>query len=190
MPPTEIERKFTIKYLPKEIESIKQIAQKHIFKDMVCSIRVRRSIDLFTQEKIFTHNIKARGEKNQKYSIYELEKQITENGFNKLQPFKDSKIIEKYRCIVPIGHDLKAEVDIFFFFLKGLVIAEVEFKNSKQAELFKMPRWFEKPVPHREFSNRSLSTKSRKEILKMIGEAQLATNEKIFNELQKRIRKI
>lgn len=190
MIPTEIERKFTIKYLPKKIESIKHITQKHIFKDMVCSIRVRRSMDLFTKEKIFTHTIKARGEKNQKYSIYELEKHITEAGYNRFQPFKGSKVIEKYRCIVPIEDNLKVEIDIFDGWMKGLVIAEVEFKNSEQAKYFKMPKWFEKPVPHREFSNRSLSTKSRKEILKMIGEAQLASNEKIFNELQKRIRKI
>lgn len=190
MVPTEIERKFTIKYLPKEIESIKKITQKHIFKDMVCSIRVRRSIDLITKEKIFTHNIKAMGEKSQKYSIYELEKHITEAGYNKLHPFRGSKVVEKYRCIVPIEDNLKVEIDIFDGWMRGLVIAEVEFKNIEQAEHFKMPKWFEKPVPHREFSNRSLSTKSRKEILKMIGEGQLADNEKIFYELKKRISKI
>lgn len=189
MIPTEIERKFTIKYLPKEIESIKKITQKHIFKDMVCSIRVRRTIDLFNGKRIFTHTIKARGEKNKKYSIYELEKQITENEYNRLKPFKGSRIIEKYRCIIPIENNLKVEVDIFDGWMKGLVIAEVEFENINQAENFKIPKWFEKSVPHKEFSNRSLSTKSKKEILKMIGEVQLVNNEKIFNELQNRIRK-
>lgn len=184
MVPTEIERKFTIKYLPKKIESIKKITQKHIFKDMVCSIRVRESIDLFTNEKIFTHTIKARGDQNQKYSIYELEKQITEAEYRKLAPFRGSRIIEKYRCVIPIQDGLKVEVDIFDGWMRGLVIAEVEFKNVEQADCFQMPNWFEKPVPHREFSNRSLSTKPRREILKMIGQAQLATNKKIFNELK------
>ena len=44
MLPMEIERKFTINYLPDNIKSVTKITQKHIFKDMVCSIRVRRSI--------------------------------------------------------------------------------------------------------------------------------------------------
>lgn len=179
----EIERKFTIKYLPKEIESIKRITQKHIFKDMVCSIRVRRSIDLFTKEKVFTHTIKAREENMQKYSICELEKTITEEEYNSLYPFKGSKIIDKYRCIVPIGDNLKAEVDIFDGWMKGLVIAEVEFNSVEQADNFKMPDWFEKNVPHREFSNRKLSTSSREEILRMVGKAQLELNQKIFKEV-------
>ena len=72
MLPMEIERKFTINYLPDNIKSITKITQKHIFKDMVCSIRVRRSINMYTGEKIFTHTIKARTENLEKYSICEL----------------------------------------------------------------------------------------------------------------------
>lgn len=185
MIPMEIERKFTIKYLPKEIESIKKITQKHIFKDMVCSIRVRRSIDLFTKDKVFTHTIKARGENMQKYSICELEKNITEEEYNSVHPFRGSKIIDKYRCIVSIGDNLKAEVDIFDGWMRGLVIAEVEFESVEQADNFKMPDWFAKAVPHREFSNRKLSTASRKQILAMVGRAQLRANERIFGEVRK-----
>ena len=185
MVPMEIERKFTIKYLPREIESIKKITQKHIFKDIVCSIRVRSCIDLFTNEKVFTHTIKARGENVQKYSICELEKNISEEDYNKLEPFDGSKVIEKYRCIVPIGDNLKAEVDIFDGWMKGLVIAEVEFETIEQAENFELPDWFEMAVPHREFSNRKLSTKSRDEILEMIGQRQLKVNEKIFRDFER-----
>ena len=58
MLPMEIERKFTINYLPDNIKSVTKITQKHIFKDMVCSIRVRRSINMYTGEKIFIHTIK------------------------------------------------------------------------------------------------------------------------------------
>lgn len=187
MVPTEIERKFTIKYLPKEIETIKKITQKHIFKDMVCSIRVRESIDLFSKEKIYTHTIKARGEKTKLYSINELEKTIKKEEYKSLKPFKGSRIIQKYRFIIPLQNDLKAEVDVFDGWMRGLVIAEVEFKSVQQAKNFKMPKWFEKPVPHKEFSNRMLSTKSREEILEMIGEQQLAKNRKIFKEIRKYI---
>lgn len=39
MLPTEIERKFLINYLPKQIESIKKITQKHVFTDNTCGVR-------------------------------------------------------------------------------------------------------------------------------------------------------
>lgn len=189
MIPIEIERKFTIKYLPKEVESIKKITQKHIFKDMICSIRVRKSIDMFTGNKIFTHTIKARTEKQQKYSICELERNISEEDYNKLQPFEGSRIIEKYRCIVPLKNGLKAEVDIFEGWMEGLIIAEVEFQNVEQAENFVIPEWFDNCVPNREFSNRRLSTATRKEILDMIGCAQLEVNKKILKDLKQNFQK-
>ena len=51
MLPMEIERKFTINYLPDNIKSVTKITQKHIFKDMVCSIRVRRRKNIYTYNK-------------------------------------------------------------------------------------------------------------------------------------------
>ena len=188
MLPTEIERKFMIKYLPKEIENIKIITQKHIFKDDICSIRVRKTEDVFNKKTIYTHTIKARSEKVQKYSIYEIENKIKKQEYERIYPFKGSRIIKKYRCIVPIHDNLKVEVDVFDGWMKGLVIAEVEFKNVNQADNFRMPKWFEKSVSHREFSNRRLSTKTRKEILEMIDSRQLRNNKKIFWQIQNIIR--
>ena len=187
MLPMEIERKFTINYLPDNIKSITQITQKHIFKDMVCSIRVRRSINMYTGEKIFTHTIKARTENLEKYSICELERNITEEEYNKSRPFRGSRTIQKYRCVVPIQDGLKVEIDVFEGWLKGLIIAEVEFKSSKQAEEFKMPNWFGGPLENKAFSNRALSTKGRHEVMYMIGREQLGVNKRILNYLQKRV---
>ena len=50
-----------------------------------------------------------------------------------------------------------------------------------------MPPWFEKEVPHKDFSNRKMSTISRKELLELVGKKQLAINEKILKEFRKRI---
>lgn len=187
MLPMEIERKFTINYLPDNIKSVTKITQKHIFKDMVCSIRVRRSINMYTGEKVFTHTIKARRENLEKYSICELEENITEEEYNKSRPFKGSRTIQKYRCVVPIHDGLNVEIDVFEGWLKGLIIAEVEFKSSKQAEEFKMPNWFGGPLENRAFSNRALSTKSRHEVVGMIGKEQFNVNKRILNYLQKRV---
>ena len=186
MLPMEIERKFTINYLPDNIKSITKITQKHIFKDTVWSIRVRKSINMYTGEKIFTHTIKARTENLEKYSICELERNITEEEYNKSRPFRGSRTIQKYRCVIPIQNGLKVEVDVFEGWLKGLIIAEVEFKNSKQAEEFKMPSWFCEPVENKAFSNRALSTKGRHEVMCMIGRKQLGINKRILTYLQKK----
>ena len=173
MVPKEIERKFTIKYLPQNVESVKKITQKHIFKDSVCSVRVRRSVDMFTKEAVYTHTIKARTENLEKYSICELERNITEEEYNKSRPFRGSRTIQKYRCVVPIQDGLKVEIDVFEGWLKGLIIAEVEFKSSNQAEEFKMPSWFGEPLENKAFSNRALSTKGRHEVMYMIGREHL-----------------
>lgn len=185
MLPTEIERKYTINHLPKEVDNILKITQKHIYRDPVCSIRVRKSLDLATNEAKYTHTIKAKGKDIEKFSIIELEKEITEEQFEEVKPFKGSSIIEKYRIIIPLEDGLKCEVDIFDKKLKGLIIAEVEFASIEQAENFKIPSWFEKEVSHNEFSNRKMSTKTRKEILEMIGKKQLSINENILKEFQK-----
>lgn len=185
MLPKEIEKKFIISYLPDEIVKITKIKQKHIYKDSVCSIRVRKSINLKNNETIYTHTIKTRREDDEKFSITELEREIRKREYDKLKPFEGSKIIEKDRCIIPLENGLNAEVDIYYGDLKGLIIAEVEFKNVQQAEKFKMPNWFKKEVFHKDFSNRKISTLPREEILKMIGEKQLDVNKRILKFYQK-----
>ena len=187
MLPTEIERKYTINFLPKKIEKILMITQKHIYKDSICSIRVRKSENLNTNEIVYTHTIKAKGNNINKFSTIELEKNITKDQYEASNPFKGSETIEKYRLIIPLENGLKAEVDIFQKRLKGLIIAEVEFESVEQAEKFKMPPWFEKEVLHKDFSNRKMSTISRKELLELVGKKQLAINEKILKEFRKRI---
>lgn len=188
MLPTEIERKYTINYLPSNIKDIYKITQKHIYRDPICSIRVRRSININTKEETYTHTIKTKGENIEKFSSIELEKIITKEQFEGLNPFWGSQIIEKYRLIIPLENGLKAEVDIFEKKLRGLIVAEVEFEDLEQAENFKMPSWFEKEVSHKEFSNRRISTKSRRQILDLIGKKQLLINEKILKDLKRQYR--
>ena len=187
MLPLEIERKFSIKYLPKEIKDIKRIQQKHIFKDDICSIRVRETIDIFTKDKQYTHTIKAKKDNLDKYSIIELEKNITDKEYENSKPFEGSQVIEKYRCIVPIENNLIAEVDIFTGKLEGVIVTEVEFESTFQAETFKIPEWFEKELDNKKFSNRKISTQSRDEVLKLIGEKQLNINKTIYTDFCKRI---
>ena len=95
--------------------------------------------------------------------------------------------VELKECVVPIQDGLKVEIDVFEGWLKGLIIAEVEFKSSKQAEEFKMPNWFGGPLENKAFSNRALSTKGRHEVMYMIGREQLGVNKRILNYLQKRV---
>ena len=52
-----------------------------------------------------------------------------------------------------------------------------------------MPNWFGGPLESRAFSNRALSTKSRHEVVGMIGREQFNVNKRILNYLQKRVLK-
>lgn len=184
--PTEIERKYTLRTLPPKLENITKITQKHVFKDSMCSIRVRKSENIYTKEKEYTHTIKARGANVKKFSIYELEEKISMQEYEEIDPFIGSRPIEKYRIVAPLANGLKAEIDVFKGFLKGLIIAEVEFATVEQAENFEMPSWFNEAVSHREFSNRKLSTKNRADVLGLIGSKQLNINEKIIYELKRK----
>jgi CYTH domain-containing protein len=50
------------------------------------------------------------------------------------------KKIEKIRYVIPFGK-YKLHLDIFKGKLKGLIIAEVEFKNKKEMERFIPPKF-------------------------------------------------
>ena len=61
--------------------------------------------------------------------------------FEKLIKKTISNIIEKTRITVPIENNLKVEIDIYYNYLEGLLTAEVEFQDEKQANNFQKPDW-------------------------------------------------
>jgi CYTH domain-containing protein len=150
--PTEIEKKFTIKFLPPEIEDCEYADIEQGYLNRTPVVRVRRWNDDF----ILTY--KAKLDKGEG-TIVNLEQEfpLTKESFEHLLVKCDGKIIKKRRYIIPLddkfkgsfagtGKQLKAELDVFKGDFEGLVFTEVEFESVEEAESFVKPAWFDEDV--------------------------------------------
>lgn len=167
----EIERKFTIKYLPENLAEAKRvdIVQGYMLRKPV--VRIRKAND----DYILTYKSKLENQG----TIVNIEEEfpLNEEGFYHLLEKCDGNIIEKtrYKYKLPNGMlkgiddtdiNLIAEIDVFGGYLKGLVFCEVEFPSKEIAEAFVMPEWFYKDVTESKmFSNGYLSSQKSFDIL-------------------------
>lgn len=141
----EIERKFTIKALPDNLNDYRsqKIVQAYLNTDPVIRIR-RQDNDYFLTYK--GKGLLAREE-------YNLP--LNQTSFEHLLPKADGNIISKTRYLIPIKNpsfapdyvscddiSLTIELDIFDAPFAPLIMAEVEFPDKKMAEAFLAPDWF------------------------------------------------
>lgn len=153
----EIERKFTIRQLPKELEQyqVKQLEQAYLCTKPV--LRIRKSDD----EYILTYKSKLGVELKENAtarSCQEVELPLTEEAYYHLKSKADGQIITKKRYLIPIENHRKIELDIFEGHLKGLVFAEIEFESEEEAAAYQMPEWFLSDVTFdKRYSNSYLS---------------------------------
>ena len=140
----EIERKFLVtdlKEINLDIYEKEQIIQDYLYSDKFSTIRKRHIIK--NDEHKYKYTIKT-GKK--KYSVNEIEKDITEEEYNDLKLNPNNKTINKIRYIIPYINDLKIELDIFKGEYEGIMFAEIEFKTEEDAENAKVPKWFGKEL--------------------------------------------
>lgn len=153
----EIEKKFTVKYLP---ENLQQYECIHMEQGYLCTapvVRVRKAND----EYILTYKSKTpHSEKEYHTKISnEVEMALTKEGYEHLKAKVDGHIIEKDRYIIPLDECLKVELDIFHGYLEGLIFAEVEFESLEQAKCFSPPDWFLEDVSlDKRYNNNYLSS--------------------------------
>jgi CYTH domain-containing protein len=142
----EIERKFTIKSLPAQLDSYPHdtIEQAYLCTEPV--MRIRRHGDKY----IFTYKgsgLMVREEHNLP---------LTREAYEHLLPKADGNVIRKTRYNIPIdGTNLTIELDLFESPTK-LIMAEVEFPDEASALAFTPPDWFDMDVtndPHYHNSN-------------------------------------
>lgn len=151
----EIERKFTIKKLPSDLESypFHLIEQGYLNTSPV--VRVRREDD----EYYLTYKgsgMMAREESNLP---------LTREAYYHLREKADGKIISKKRYLIPLpnpsfreregfpcppaDYSLVIELDVFDPPFAPLIMAEVEFGSREAAEAFLPPDWFDEDVTYR-----------------------------------------
>ncbi len=154
----EIERKFTIKTLPADLD---QYPFRHIEQGYLCVtpvVRVRREDNDF----ILTYKgsgMMAREEHNLA---------LNEEAYYHLLSKADGNIISKKRYLIPLNnpsfregfptppddYSLTIELDVFDAPFAPLIMAEVEFGSKEAAEAFVPPDWFNEDVTYcKEFHN-------------------------------------
>lgn len=167
----EIERKYLIKKEDIKFD-LKQFKYMKIVQGFIYlkpAIRVRKYGDKFY------FAIKSKAPK--KYDKFddlirkEYEIEIDEKAYKCLLKSCKGRIIYKTRYFIPYKYNKKSyiiELDIFEKDLKGLIYAEIEFKNLKEASNLAVPGWFYKDITNIEkYKNTQLSIcKNIKNVLK------------------------
>lgn len=143
----EIERKFTVKKLPEDLE---QYPKKRIEQAYLCTepvVRVRR------KGEEFWLTCKGKG-----FLVREeFELPLSEEAYLHLLAKADGLVIRKERYHIPCG-EYTIELDVFDTPHAPLVIAEVEFPTQEQAQAFVPPEWFDRDVTcDPAYSNSNLS---------------------------------
>jgi len=147
----EIEKKYTIKTLPDNLESYpcKVIEQAYLNTSPV--IRVRKSNGKYT--------LTYKGNGLMAHTEYNMP--LDEASYRHLLEKADGNIISKKRYVIPLenphfgggfeperGLLLNIELDIFAPPFAPLIMAEVEFPDMQTADAFIPPAWFDEDVTH------------------------------------------
>ncbi len=149
----EIERKFTLKKVPENLEAYPShlIEQAYLCTEPV--VRIRREDDLFY--------LTYKGSGMLAREEYNLP--LTEESYYHLRKKADGKVISKRRYLIPLknptfshsisrppeGYTLLIELDVFCEPFAPLIMAEVEFGSKESAEAFIPPDWFDEDVTYK-----------------------------------------
>lgn len=154
----EIERKFTLKTLPDNLNSYPyhRIEQAYLNTNPVLRVR-REDDDYYLTYK--GSGMMAREEVNltlNKEAYYHLLLKADGNVISKkryLIPLNHPKVKDGYRT-PPADYTLTIELDVFDAPFAPLIMAEVEFGSKEAAEAFCPPDWFDKEVTYnKEYHN-------------------------------------
>ena len=144
----EIERKYTIKELPANLDSYPCHLIEQAYLNTKPVVRIRKEDD--------DYYLTYKGKGFIVREEYNLP--LTKESYEHLLFKADGIIITKTRYEIPAGNNLIIELDIFEGEYKGLVLAEVEFATEEDAISYAPPEWFGEDVSERaEFCNSYLS---------------------------------
>ena len=159
----EIERKFTIKNLPKNLKQYPCLSLEQGYLNTDPVIRIRRQ----NADYILTYKGKGL------LSREEYNLPLTSESYEHLKTKCDGNVISKKRYLIPLSEPqfspnleadvlpdhLTIELDVFEKPFAPLIIAEVEFDSEEAAKAFLPPDWFDEDVTFRqEYYNSYMST--------------------------------
>ncbi len=135
----EIERKFTVKKLPEDLDTYSFNMIEQAYLTTRPAIRVRRENDAY----YMTYKGTSGGNSRLSHEEYNLP--LTKEAYETLASKADGNVIRKKRVLIPYKEHT-IELDIFAEPFKPLIIAEVEFDSVDEANDFMPPDWFDKDV--------------------------------------------
>lgn len=161
----EIERKYTIKQLPADLERYPFHLIEQAYLNTSPVIRIRRQDD--------TYYLTYKGGGMISRKEYNLP--LNAESYEHLLPKADGNIITKKRYLIPLdapkfaeGYvpcekpDLMIELDVFEGVFSSLIIAEIEFPTREMADALIAPDWFDEDVSlKKEYHNSYLSQKGK-----------------------------
>ncbi len=163
----EIERKFTIKKLPENLENFEKLEMEQAYLCTDPVIRARK------ENETYYLTYKGKG----LLAREEANLPLHQAAYNHLLPKADGLVIKKTRYIIPLtnpvfdmillkkngvealpaGLNLKVELDVFHM-PTGLIMAEVEFPTIELANAYQMEDWFLADVTdNRSYHNSNIS---------------------------------
>lgn len=159
----EIEKKYTLKSLPENLESCPCLIIEQAYLNTSPVVRVRKSND--------SYYLTYKGSGLMAREEYNLP--LDEASYHHLLEKADGNVISKKRYVIPIENpqfddsyfppvtpDLSVELDIFAPPFAPLIMAEVEFPCVEMADAFIPPVWFDEDVTDNpEYHNSAMSRK-------------------------------
>ena len=146
----EIERKFTLKSLPADLETYPCQTIEQAYLNIAPVVRVRQSGDKYT--------LTYKGAGMMAHEEYNLP--LDKPSYQHLLAKADGNIITKKRYRIPLENpqfdqerylpfpapQLTIELDIFDPPFAPLIMAEIEFNSQEMADAFIPPEWFDQDV--------------------------------------------
>lgn len=147
----EIERKFTVKKLPENLEQYPRFFIEQAYLNINPVIRIRR------QDEAYYLTYKGKGMMTRE----EHELALNKESYEHLRTKADGNIIAKIRYRIPCRDGRHTvELDVFEAPFAPLVIAEVEFESEEAANRYEPEEWFLEDVTlEPEYHNSNLSRK-------------------------------
>lgn len=158
----EIERKFLIER--EQFEELKSGYESKDISQAYLVVSEDREVRLRTIRDDGVHLLTIKSSGN--LSRQEFEIKLSNQQFEEFEPLweNDDASVHKTRYYIPHGK-LTIEVDEYRKNLKGLVVAEVEFKDRKSAEDFEAPCWFGQEITSEDkYKNKNLAGKHYQDI--------------------------
>lgn len=166
----EIERKFTVKQLPDDLNKYPFHIIEQAYLNVHPAIRVRRQDDIYYMTykgEAFFDGEKESSRYEGKIGKVEYNMMLDREAYEHLKAKADGNVIVKKRYLLPINVDafsreyldsdnelkaaleageIKIELDVFEGLFDGRLIAEVEFPSERSAKAYKSALWFDEDV--------------------------------------------